>query len=158
MSEFMLLHIDLASEVIDQQELSMDFLQEWIGGKGLGTRLLLDEVDPLIDPFDPQNKIIFVTGPLIGTSFPTANRYGILFKSPLTGTYAETYSGGSVAINMRSAGFFGIVIEGRSENPIYLCLAEGDVNFYDAETCGEKIRSRSKRSFNNGMVVRQEIH
>src|SRR5271157_136084 len=132
MSEFMLLHIDLASEVIDQQELSMDFLQEWIGGKGLGTRLLLDEVDPLIDPFDPQNKIIFVTGPLIGTSFPTANRYGILFKSPLTGTYAETYSGGSVAINMRSAGFFGIVIEGRSENPIYLCLAEGVVNFYDA--------------------------
>jgi len=104
----------------------------WIGGKGLGTKLLLDEVPPRCDPLGPDNKLIIVCGPLTGTSFPTCNRYGMLFKSPLTGTFAESYSGGDVARYMRATGNMVVVVEGASDAPVYVLVSESGARFHDA--------------------------
>ncbi|NMC04686.1 MAG: aldehyde ferredoxin oxidoreductase family protein [Candidatus Lokiarchaeota archaeon] len=107
---------------------------DWIGGKGLGTKLLLDEVPPRCDPLGPENKIIIVRGPLTGTNFPTCNRYGMLFKSPQTGTYAESYSGGDVGRRISATGNAAIIIEGVSEMPMYLHVSPDGATFHDASS------------------------
>ncbi len=114
------------------EEIPLDLLRECIGGKGLGTRYLYEELEPKIDPLGPKNKIIFVGGPLTATFFPTSNRYGILYKSPLTGTYAESYSGGGAAQKMRASGYFAVIIEGKSDERIYLHVTADEVYYKDA--------------------------
>jgi len=130
--DYRLLRVDLTTEKTKIEEISIDLLKEYIGGKGLGSKLLLDELEPGIDPLGPKNKIIFVSGPLTGTVFPTSNRYGIIYKSPLTGAFAESYSGGGAVQKMRAAGYFIIIIEGISKRPIYLFITESSVEFRDA--------------------------
>jgi len=130
--QYRLLRINLKTEKIKMEEISIDLMKKFIGGKGIGTKFILDEIKPKINPLGPDNKIIFVAGPLTGTIFPTTNRYGIIYKSPLTGTYAESYSGGGVAQKMRATGYFMIIIENQFETPHYLYVTENDVEFRDA--------------------------
>jgi aldehyde:ferredoxin oxidoreductase len=107
-------------------------MHQYIGGKGLGSKYLYDELKPHIDPLGPENKLFFVGGPLTGTLFPTSNRYGLLFKSPLTHTYAESYSGGALGQIMMATGFLVFVIEGQAAHPTYLRISNSEVSFNDA--------------------------
>ncbi|MHA1892536.1 MAG: aldehyde ferredoxin oxidoreductase family protein [Promethearchaeota archaeon] len=132
MSDHDLLRINLTTKEFSIEEIPLSLLKKVIGGKGLGTHYLLQELKPKIDPLSPESKIIFVSGPVTGTSFPTGNRYGILYKSPLTGTYAESYSGGGVAQKLRASGYYAVIIEGKSDLPIYLFISEAGVDFRDA--------------------------
>ncbi|MCP4760246.1 MAG: aldehyde ferredoxin oxidoreductase family protein [archaeon] len=131
-SEYILLRINLTTQNTTTEEIPFGFLKKYIGGKGLGSKYLLDEIKPKIDPLGPENKLIFVAGPVTATMFPTGNRYGILYKSPLTGTYAESYSGGGAVQKMRAAGYFMIIIEGKSKNHTYIHITEDGVKFHDA--------------------------
>ncbi|MBD3185268.1 aldehyde:ferredoxin oxidoreductase [Candidatus Bathyarchaeota archaeon] len=131
--EHVLLRINLSDGTCNSKDIPLSTLREYIGGKGLGSRLLLDEIPPRCDPLGEKNKIIFVAGPLTGTSFPTANRYGILYKSPLTGTYAESYSGGGVAQKLRASGHFSVIIEGKASEPVQVHVREHDVKIKSAE-------------------------
>ncbi|MFX0100999.1 MAG: aldehyde ferredoxin oxidoreductase family protein [Candidatus Hodarchaeota archaeon] len=130
--DYRLLRVNLTTRKFQVEEIPEDILKSTIGGKGLGSKILLEEVKAKIDPLGPDNKIIFVGGPLTGTNFPTGNRYGILYKSPLTGTYAESYSGGGVAQKMRAAGYFSVIIEGSANSPEYIFISEKGVEFRDA--------------------------
>ncbi len=132
-SQYMLLRVDLIHQSFKTEELPISLVQHYIGGKGLGTHFLLEEVNPTIDPLSHENKLIFAVGPLTGTTFPTSNRLGVLYKSPLTGTYAESYAGGGTAIHMRAAGYLSVIVEGRSPTPIYLHISESGVVFSPAE-------------------------
>ncbi len=127
-----LLRINLLQRSFLIEEISNALWQEVIGGKGLGTYLLNQEVDPAADPLSADNKLIFVTGPTCDTRLATSSRYGVFAKSPLTGIYAESYAGGHLAPMMKRTGFDAIILEELAERPVYLHISEGGVTFCEA--------------------------
>ena len=127
-----LLRINLSKRKSQREEIDGRFVSEFIVGKGLGTWYLYNEVSEKVEPLSPSNKLIFAVGPATGTSYPTANRYGVFFKSPLTGVYGESYSGGHVAHRMRGTGSEVFIIEGRARRRTYLVVNERGVEFRDA--------------------------
>ncbi|MBW1704983.1 MAG: aldehyde ferredoxin oxidoreductase family protein [Deltaproteobacteria bacterium] len=108
-------------------------LEKYLGGKGLSTYLLLDHNPPGVDPLSPENRLIFATGPASGTAIWGSCRYGIYTKSPQTGFYSESYSGGTVADYMARTGFDAVMIYGTSENPVWLEIFEERVRFHSAK-------------------------
>ncbi|WXG43811.1 MAG: aldehyde ferredoxin oxidoreductase family protein [Promethearchaeati archaeon SRVP18_Atabeyarchaeia-1] len=127
-----LLRINLARMKFSKEEMDGKLVADLIGGKGLGTWFLYNEVSEMVEPLSPKNKLIFAVGPATGTSYPTANRYGVFFKSPLTGIYGESYSGGHVANRMRATGSEVFIIEGKARRRTYLVINEKGVEFRDA--------------------------
>jgi len=132
MEDERLLRINLTTGSSRIEQIDHNFLKSCIGGKGLGTKYLLAELQPRIDPLGPKNKLFFICGPLTGSIFPTCNRFGLLFKSPLTGTYAESYSGGSVAKNLRASGFYMVIIEGMARSPVFIHISGENVTINNA--------------------------
>lgn len=128
-----LLRIDLTAGIFRVEKLSDQVLASCLGGKGLGTLLLMENVKPGADPLGPENCLIFTTGPITGTVVPGSSRYGVFAKSPLTGLYGESYSGGGVAAVMRKTGYDAIIIQGQSAKPVYLEISAEDVTFHNAE-------------------------
>lgn len=126
------LKINLTKRSHRIEELSDEILRKTLGGKGLATHLLLDLLPPGTDPLAPENILIFITGPAGGTEIPAASRYGVFTKSPLTGGYCESYSGGHVAPVMKRTGYDAIILEGRSTDPVYLHINADGVSFHDA--------------------------
>ena len=126
------LHIDLSSRQSYVEALDDKILRAGLGGKGLGSQLLLREAPPGIDPLSPANPLIIACGPLTATAMPGASRYGVYSKSPLTRGYAESYSGGSVAPVIKATGYDAIVIYGASEIPVSLHISDKGVNFLSA--------------------------
>lgn len=104
----------------------------YIGGRGFASRMMYDELKPGVDPLGPDNNIYVLTGPINGTAVPYSSRYVVATKSPLTGTYTRSLSGGEFSAQMKYAGFDGIVIEGQSDKPVYLCLENGSAEIRDA--------------------------
>jgi len=119
-----LLRIDLSSGATKEESLAPDLIREYIGGKGIGTYLLGQEVGPDVEPLSPGNKLIFCTGPLSGTSMFGGNRYGLYFASPLTGGYCESYAGGNVAPQFARTGYKVVILEGRADKPVYVEVSE----------------------------------
>ncbi len=131
MEENTLLRIDLTKQEHKVEDIQPP-ITTWIGGKGYGTHFLLNEVPPRCDPLGPENKLVFACGPLTGTSFPTGNRYGLFFKSPLTGTFAESYSGGDLGRRIRGTGYIAVIIQGVAGTPSYIHVTEDQVKIHDA--------------------------
>jgi len=104
----------------------------YLGGNGFGTKILWDEVQAGTDPFGPENLLIFATGPLTGTIWPTAGRLEVIGKSPLTGIYGDANSGGHFAPELKYAGYDMIILHGRSEKPVYLWIEDDNAELRDA--------------------------
>ena len=122
----------IMSDFAREETLSQEFIQSYIGGKGIGTHLLLEEVGPEADPLGPENKLIFAIGPITGTKMPGTNRYAVYFLSPLTGGYCESYAGGKVARQFAKTGFKVVIVEGASASPVFLDVSDRGVSFRDA--------------------------
>jgi len=118
------LRIDLGSGVITEEPLPRKLTERLIGAKGVGTHYLTQEVGPEVAPLDPENKLIFCTGPISGTTMFGSNRYAVYFLSPLTGGYCECYSGGNVAPQFAKTGYKVVIVEGRAEKPVYLDISD----------------------------------
>ncbi len=127
-----LLRINLTSGQISTEVLDPDQAAKFIGGRGLGTWYLSQEVDPTVDPLSADNKVLFVTGPLTGAPVPTAARYMVVTKSPLSGTIASSNSGGRWGPELKFAGYDMIIVEGKSPQPCYIAIRDGDVQIHDA--------------------------
>jgi aldehyde:ferredoxin oxidoreductase len=127
-----ILEVDLTKGEIAQTDLDEKLAKDFIGGRGLGARILYDRVGPKIKPFDPQNLLIFAAGPLTGTLAPGTGRYSVVTKSPLTGTVFDANSGGFWGPELKFAGFDAIVIKGRAEKPVYLWIYNGGAQLRDA--------------------------
>lgn len=112
--------IDLTSKTIEIQETSVEYLKQFIGGRGIGAKILYDHVGPGVDPLSPENYLIFSSAPLSGTAWPTSARLHVTFKSPLTGAYGYANSGGFFAPEMRHANYDAFVITGKASEPVYL--------------------------------------
>jgi aldehyde:ferredoxin oxidoreductase len=126
------LRINLTDKHYSVQPLADDLLRQTLGGKGLATHLLLELLPAGVEPLSPENVLIFITGPAGGTDIPAASRYGVFTKSPLTGGYCESYSGGHAAPVIKRTGYDAIVLEGASETPVYLHISPEGVSFHDA--------------------------
>jgi aldehyde:ferredoxin oxidoreductase len=127
-----LLRIDLSREETAVEPISESVLRSYLGGKGLGSFLLLKENPPHIDPFSPQNRLIFTLGPLADTPFFGSSRYAVFTKSPQTGIYSESYSGGKITLPFSRTGYDAMIIEGKADHPIFLEVSDKSIAFHDA--------------------------
>jgi aldehyde:ferredoxin oxidoreductase len=128
-----ILRVDLTSGKASKEALKEDDCKMFLGGSGLATKYLFDEVPKGADPLGPDNKLIFMTGPLTGTESPSAGRYCVVTKSPLTGLWGEGNSGGSWGVYLKNSGFDGIIFEGTSPKPVYLVIDDGKAELRDAK-------------------------
>jgi aldehyde:ferredoxin oxidoreductase len=88
--------VNLTDERFIIEPLKIDLARNYMGGRGLGARILWEEVKPHLNPLDPNNKLIFMTGPLTGTMAPAASKFAVVTKSPLTGIYAVSLCSGTL--------------------------------------------------------------
>ena len=129
-----LLRINLSKKKSTVEPIPESILRSYLGGKGLGSYLLLKENPPHIDPFSPQNRLIFTLGPLADTPFYGSSRYAVFTKSPQTGIYSESYSGGKITLSLSRTGYDAIIIEGKSNHPIFLEISDKEVVFHSASS------------------------
>lgn len=127
------LHVDLKQRSFAEESIDDAVYQQFLGGKGLGTYLLLKNNRAGVDPLSPDNALIFATGPATDTRVFGSSRYGVFTKSPLTGFYCESYSGGNVAEPLSRTGYDAIIMKGVSDEPVYLEITNGQVIFHDAQ-------------------------
>jgi len=121
------------------------FLEEYIGGRGLGVRLFLERAYPSIDPFDPDCPLIITFGPLTGTMAPTSGRFCAVSKSPLTNTIFDSNCGGHLGSKGKGCGIDALVMNGRSDRPFILSIDEKGVVFDDASAIwGQGIESTAE--------------
>ncbi len=128
-----ILRVNLTNGTIKKEALDMVEAKNYLGARGLGTRFWIKECDLKMDPFSEANNMIFMTGPLTGTMATNAARYNVVCKAPLTGAMAASNSGGYWGPELKYAGYDGIIIEGKSEKPVYLCINDGEVELRCAE-------------------------
>jgi aldehyde:ferredoxin oxidoreductase len=129
-----ILIINVTRQTTRVTSLSDDTLTQYLGGKGLATHLLLQYNPPGVDPLSPDNHLIVGLGPLTDSLIYGSCRYGIFSKSPLTGFYAESYSGGRAAPAISRAGYDAVLIKGAATDPVWLEISDTDVRFHGAET------------------------
>lgn len=128
-----ILDINLSNGQIVKKPLTPEFARKWIGGEGFGAKILWDEVGPEVeDGLDPRNVLIYAAGPLNSTLAPNSGRLEIVTKSPLTGIFGDTNSGGYFAPEMKQAGYDVIIIRGKAEKPVYLWIDDDKVQIRDA--------------------------
>ena len=127
-----LLQVDLTNRRVKDIVLSKELARELIGGVGIGARLLIEGVSMETDPLGENNVLMFLTGPLTNTKVPTSGRYSVVCKSPL-GNWGEADSGGHFGPALKSSGYDGVVITGKSASPVYIHLNDGKAFIRDAE-------------------------
>jgi aldehyde:ferredoxin oxidoreductase len=127
-----ILRIDLTDKSVAEEALKAEVLRQFIGGSGLGAKILFDETDGNTDPLGPENILIYLTGPFVNTPVPTSGRHCIVAKSPLTGIWGESDIGGKWGVWLKSLGYDGLVVKGASESPVYMYMTEGKVEIRDA--------------------------
>ncbi len=128
-----ILRINLTDQSVKTEDLPESLARSFIGGAGFGIKLLFDEVKKGADPLGPENKLIFAPGPLSGTSVPCASRMAITSKSPLTGGVGMSLTGGYFPVELKFAGYDAMIIEGKSKDPVYISIKDGNVKFRSAE-------------------------
>jgi aldehyde:ferredoxin oxidoreductase len=128
----MLLRVNLTDHEISVEEINQAWAKQYLGGAGLATKYFYQEVPAGVDPLGPENKLIFMTGPLTGTSSASASRYAVVAKSPQTGLWSQANSGGSFGPALKGSGYDGIIFEGVSPSPVTLRIIDGEAELLDA--------------------------
>lgn len=127
------LRVNLTHGTCVPEPLNMDWVDQYLGQRGLATKYFCEEVDPKVDPLSPENKLIYTTGPLTGTMASTGGRYSVVTKGPLTGAIACSNSGGYFGAELRFAGWDMIILEGKSPAPVYLHIENDQAELLPAE-------------------------
>lgn len=127
-----ILRVDLTNKNYQVEDLDEVLARNYIGGRGLATRMLYDEINPAIDPLSHENKLIFATGPLTGTGAISGSRYMVVTKSPLTNFIACSNSGGYFGPELKYAGYDMIIFEGKATEPVYLFISDDTIELRSA--------------------------
>jgi len=127
-----ILKIDLSESRISELK-TMDYADRFLGGRGIATRIYWEEVGPSVSAFDPENHLIFMTGPLGATGAQGASRFEVVGKSPMLMPEGFCYGnlGGFFGPFLKKAGYDGVVISGRSAKPVYLWIHDGEAHILD---------------------------
>ena len=128
-----ILHVCLTDSSISSLPTAR-YADAYVGGRGIASRIYWETVCPDISAFDPENRLIFMTGPLVATGVQGATRMSVVGKSPMT--YPEGYCfaniGGFFGAELNRAGFDGLIVKGRALNPVYLWIHDGAAEIMDA--------------------------
>ena len=124
------LRVDLSAGNISIEP-NEQYYQDFLGGKGINAKVLWDEVSPETKPLDPENRLVFGTGPLVGTQAPTGSKCSVSAKSPMTGKYGDSNIGGYWPAELKYAGFDQIILSGRADSPTYLYIEDGKAELRD---------------------------
>lgn len=129
-----MLRVDLSRGILEPWEPPQELYHDYIGGSGIAARLLFEVVReiPDLDPFDPRNPLIIMTGPATGTALPGSNRFVTCALSPLTGIWGESNCGGYFGPWLKRAGYDGLIITGQAPRPTYLSIVDGVAALHDA--------------------------
>jgi len=129
-----ILYVDLTTGKTETKPLKEELAKKYIGGIGLGMRLFLDNSKAGVDPFSPENPLIFITGPLTGTMAPSAgNSYAVVSKSPLTEGICECKAHGFFGAELKRAGYDAIIFTGKSEKLVYAWIDDNSIQLIDAQ-------------------------
>lgn len=127
-----ILTVDLTSRSTSVQPFPGEWKRKYVGGRGIGVRIVSDLVDPTIDPLSDKNILVFAAGLLTGSKMPMGSRYDVVTKSPLTGTLSTANSGGFFGTELKRAGFDAVVIRGKAQTPVFLWIHNGTAEIRDA--------------------------
>lgn len=128
-----ILRVNLTTGNIKTESINEEWAKKYIGGRGYGTRIMMEEVNPKIDPLSENNKVIIASGPLGSTVAPSSGRVMVITKGALNGAIACSNSGGHFGSELKRAGFDMIIIEGKAAKPVYLWISKNGVEFRDAD-------------------------
>ena len=127
-----ILDVNLVKRKVVEEPLDERLCRNFVGGYGIGARILYNRMKPGVDPLGPDNILAFMTGPLTGTSALIGSRFQVMSKSPLTGVWGDANCGGRFGPRMKFAGIDGAFFVGVSEEPVYLLVDEGVAELRDA--------------------------
>ena len=127
-----LLRVDLTHRTHRIEDIPEEVFDLLLGGSALGAKILLEETPANVDPFSPENKLIFSVGPFQGVNFPGNGKWSVITKGPLTGTYLESAGTGHWAPYFKKCGYDAVVFEGKASSPVYVVLRDDSVEFRDA--------------------------
>ncbi|MBI2831904.1 MAG: aldehyde ferredoxin oxidoreductase family protein [Chloroflexi bacterium] len=144
-----ILRVDLSRGKTSIEELDPKVARTYFGGRGLGARYLLDEVDPGIEPLSEGNKLMFAAGPATGAPIVSGNRYNVVTKSPLTGTIAGPSSAGFWAPELKFAGYDMVIVEGKAKNPVYVWIEDDKVEIRPASHLWGKSTNETQKEIRN---------
>ena len=140
-----ILRVNLSESKVSQEELPESMVRRFLGGAGVATKYLWDEVPKGADPLGPENELILMTGALTGAIAPSTGRYSVVFKSPLTGIWGQSNVAGFWGVDFKKTGFDGITFRGISAKPVYLMVTEDKAELRDASHLWGKSVSETTR-------------
>lgn len=152
-----MLRVDLSTGTVLEENIREEWAKKFIGGAGLATRYLYEEMPKGADPLGAENPLIFMTGPLTGTASASASRYSVVAKSPLTGIWGHGNSGGSFGPALKQSGYDGIVFHGQSPKPVYLRIVNGEPELCDARGLWGKTVPETEDSIQKGSSQKMTI-
>jgi aldehyde:ferredoxin oxidoreductase len=127
-----ILEIDLTTQTHKELPLDKEMARLYLGGRGLGVRLMWDLVGPEVEPLDPENVLIFSTGPITATGSQTSNRFNVSTKSPLTNTILHSNSGGWWGMQFKRTGYDALIIRGKAAEPVMIEITPEGIDIKDA--------------------------
>ena len=127
-----LLWVDLSKGTLKDEALDEKLCRDFIGGYGIGSKLIYDRMKPGADPLGPENILAFMTGPFTGTPALCGTRFQVLCKSPMTGGWGDGNCGGDFGPFLKFAGYDGVFFTGASDKPVYLLIENGKAELKDA--------------------------
>ncbi|MGE4543678.1 MAG: aldehyde ferredoxin oxidoreductase family protein [Pedobacter sp.] len=143
--------IDLTTEKVDYIKPSEDDLKKFIGGSGLGAKLLYENTKPGIDPLGPENVLICMTGPYVGTKVAQSGRWELITKGPLTGVYLEADCGGKWGATLKSCGLDGLMVKGKAKQPVYITIEDDKIEIKKADHLW------GKGTFETDEILKEEL-
>jgi len=140
-----ILDVDLTSGNISTRVLPGEIYRLYPGGSALGLYLILQEMDPKVDPLSPENMLVFSVSPLTGLPVSGTSRVTITTKSPLTGTIGDSQAGGFFPMHLKANGWDSVVFRGKSEKPVYLYIDGDKAELRDASNIWGKVTGEAER-------------
>lgn len=144
-------YVNLSTGNIEIREVDETLARQYIGGSALACRLAYDIIVPGTDPLGPDNPLVFMTGPMVGTTAPSNSRFAVCARSPLTGIWGEATSGGSFGPRLKMAGFDGLVITGQAARPTCIYVLDGQIRLSEADALW------GKDTYQTQDLIKQEI-
>jgi aldehyde:ferredoxin oxidoreductase len=141
----LILRADLSRGTTREERIDPSINARFVGGRGLGAKIVSDETDPRSDPLAPERRIVFAAGPLSGTGAPTSGRFSASFKSPLTGLLTDSNCGGFFGPWIKMAGYDAIVLQGRAEAPSYLVVSDEGSDILGAQDLWGELTGETNR-------------
>jgi len=146
-----MLKVNLGTGKISKEPLNEDLIKGYIGGFGVSTRILYDSLAPMVDAYSPENIVVFATGPAQGTLIPGSGRGVFVTKSPLTKRIFNSNIGGYLSSELKYAGYDFLVITGKSQNPVYIAIDDGNVEIKDAS------KIWGKTTYETQTIIKEEL-